>query len=147
MPGKYTSPTRRARICLMMDMKISSKIAGPKNGVHPCTAERIYAKHNEGKSFYYTSPKCGRPRKVDEAKIQEFVDAAENKDDFDVSDLHRQLEMDFPSRMQISSPTSVPTMEQKGLFPKASLRTRVMKKTMTNRMSSKTMLMIQDVDV
>ena len=78
-------------------------IHAPRKGFMP-------AKHNERKYFYYTNPKCGQPRKVDEAKIQEFVDPAENKDDFDVSDLCRQLGTDCSDR------TACRYLNEKGLF-------------------------------
>ena len=83
----YTTPTTRARIVRLKQAGVPSFAIASEFGVDKSTVDRRWRKFKQGKSFYHNSPKTGRPRALNQAELDAFVDAAEAGDWEDVPDL------------------------------------------------------------
>ena len=83
----YTTPTTRARIVQLKKAGVPLIAIASEFGVDKSTVDRRWRKYKQGKSFYYNSPKPGRPRALSRAELDVFVAAAEAGDWEDVPDL------------------------------------------------------------
>ena len=74
----------------MKQADIPSFAIASEFGVNKSTVDRRWRKFKEGKSFYYKSPKAGRPRALNRTELDVFVAAAEAGEWEDVPDLKRK---------------------------------------------------------
>ena len=93
MPGQYTTPTRRARIVLLKQLKKTNRNIADQLGISEKTVEYRWKKYKEGKSLYHNSPKTGRPRALQGSDYNRFMQAVEEERWEDVTDLLRHAQV------------------------------------------------------
>lgn len=95
MPGKYTTPTTRARIVLLKQQGKTNESIAKQLGVSESTVEYRWKKFRQGKSLYHNSPKKGRPRALQGNDYERFMKAVEEGRWEDVPQLLKQASVDI----------------------------------------------------
>ena len=67
----YTSPTKVSRIVELRSLGLSQQNIGVRTGIHRTTVARILKRYEKTHDPYYTKPKVGRPRKLNDHDIRE----------------------------------------------------------------------------
>jgi hypothetical protein len=106
---KYTSPTKKARICRDRDAGMADADIAKKHGLHRTTVKRIYERYAQSEAFHHVTKKPGRRRLFTTHDARFSIRALAAGKAHDVADLQRQY---FPS---INAQTICVRLRQCGL--------------------------------
>ena len=106
---KYTSPTKKARICRDRAAGLSDGYIAKKFNLHRTTVKRIFDRYAKSEAYYDVKPKPGRSRKFTVHDTRLAARTLARGEARDVADLQRKL---FPD---ISADTIRTRLRQSGL--------------------------------
>ena len=106
---KYTSPTKKARICRDKAAGLSNTAVAKKFGIHRTTVKRIFDCYAKSEDYYTLKNKSGRPRQFTAKDTRHAVQLLNQGKAHDASDLQRKY---FP---EINVQTIRTRLQESGL--------------------------------